>query len=109
MKIAASGEPCAPERMAECFAWLCDRAADAGTSVALEITPFGQIASLRDGIALIEAGGRLTAVCCSTPGTLYAVGFHWTRSLGFQLTQFDLSNCVTGHQRLGKLHGGYGQ
>lgn len=58
IKIGTMGGEYPLEHMIESFAALCDRAAEAGTGIALEISPVGRVPDLRTGVAIVQGAGR---------------------------------------------------
>jgi sugar phosphate isomerase/epimerase len=58
IKIGTTGGEYPSEHMIESFATLCDAAAQAGTAIVMEISPFGRIRDLRTGTAIVEGAGR---------------------------------------------------
>lgn len=58
IKIGSSGIEYPLEHMIESFATLCDEAAEAGTTIVLEVSPIGRVADLPTGLAVVSGANR---------------------------------------------------
>jgi sugar phosphate isomerase/epimerase len=56
--VVFTPKPVPKETVVECFAGLCDRAADEGLLVHLEFMPWTQIATVLDALEVVELAGR---------------------------------------------------